>query len=832
MLLEGGVRGGCRIGRPGRPWTGRWCVERESGTDRVRRDVCDAEEGSSLSRVEGPARRLRALLPVWVIVVLLAGGGSLCGPVHVERFGLVVREPASIVPWRPDNAEGRGGPYRMLSRLSRLRLRFSPFPEEDPDRPDGRTVPRMPSLEVPAPKWAPVMVENPSGKDDTQVWSVPFPAPWILPSRSSGSEPTGRLEVWVGTTLLHPSSGDIPERLEAGAFSIEGGNLYVATSGEPPGALRVLSPYLEASPFPAPEAWEDDELVPLVHVWLGEDRRPALYLPPPGVVEDRLEVPSHGVLKVGLGVLDPFPGSEGNGVQFEGTFQETDGTQHVLFRAAIDPATDEGRRWKEVEVALKGLEGRTGTLRIVTQTRSVNRLYHALLADPVIVWPARRQATRPNVLVLLFDALRPDQLAAYGGPVATPGLEQLAPPAQCRLRGVSTSSWTLPAVAGLLSGLYPATMGLPDAVSPDIRDLDVLPRTPTLPQDLQRAGWYTLAVINNPFLKRTKLLDGFNRSLYQLDAAADEIVDTATATLDTVQDRWPFMAYLHFMDTHLPYQSHRWGTRDGRKVVLESHPTEFAERSVVLNQPRTPELEARIRTLYQDEIRFLDLALERLHAWMEDRGITENTVVVAVSDHGEAFWEHDTFEHGHSLSAEVNDVVLLLCPPGAKRWWADTPSGRVEAEPGWTDPGNRPVSLIDVRPTVLGFLGITPERPCQGVDLSTATGRTRAKHRTLFADGVLYGAPEHAVIDWPYTLIQRNGRPPLLYNRATDPEEHTDLAGESPDKVAELLARLREHRERCQQIRSQLAPAGTTPRRGGNIDAATRDQLRALGYLQ
>ena len=102
-----------------------------------------------------------------------------------------------------------------------------------------------------------------------------------------------------------------------------------------------------------------------------------------------------------------------------------------------------------------------------------------------------RPATPPNVVLVTIDTLRADHLGCYGYDRDTsPNLDRLAADGVRFANAVSVSSWTLPAHASILTGLYPAEHGVVTDVSalpPSARTLagDVCPRA-------QRLGLRTL----------------------------------------------------------------------------------------------------------------------------------------------------------------------------------------------------------------------------------------------------------------------------------------------------------------------------------------------------
>ena len=72
----------------------------------------------------------------------------------------------------------------------------------------------------------------------------------------------------------------------------------------------------------------------------------------------------------------------------------------------------------------------------------------------------------------------------------------------------------------------------------------------------------------------------------------------------------------------------------------------------------------RIVSLYDGEIAFTDAAIGGLLKGLSERGLRRNTLVILLADHGEEFYEHGGFGHGHTLFDEVIRVPLVLSLPG------------------------------------------------------------------------------------------------------------------------------------------------------------------------
>ena len=71
-----------------------------------------------------------------------------------------------------------------------------------------------------------------------------------------------------------------------------------------------------------------------------------------------------------------------------------------------------------------------------------------------------------------------------------------------------------------------------------------------------------------------------------------------------------------------------------------------------------------VRKLYDDEVRYVDENVGRLLGHLRETGQYDDALIIVASDHGEEFWEHDGFEHGHTLYNEVLRVPLMIKLPG------------------------------------------------------------------------------------------------------------------------------------------------------------------------
>lgn len=377
----------------------------------------------------------------------------------------------------------------------------------------------------------------------------------------------------------------------------------------------------------------------------------------------------------------------------------------------------------------------------------------------------------------------------------------------------ATSPWTLPTFGSLFTGELPSVhhAGTYNLVDGRKKFWSLNDDLPTLAERLAQAGVVSGAIMNNSYLAPAfGVARGFQS--YDTDGGegsrfrrADEVVDRALEWLDDHGDGRFFLT-IHFFDPHLdyvappPFRGRFTGGSAGREKL------DFMEiRRVARGGEGELDREV-IRGAYDEEIAFVDDQLDRLFEALTEREVFDRALVLLTADHGEELFDHGGWEHGHSMYQELLHVPLIA-------WGAEVSPRRVDA----------PVTLLDVYPTVLDGLGVGAPEGARGTSLvPVLTGRGTPRARPLVAEHTLYGDELRAVVEWPWKLIERPSDGALwLYDLETDGSELRDLAGKRPEIVERLRDRLRE----------VDLEAATPAAHGVELDAETRDQLRALGYI-
>lgn len=379
-------------------------------------------------------------------------------------------------------------------------------------------------------------------------------------------------------------------------------------------------------------------------------------------------------------------------------------------------------RWsrgaKDDASAQSGHGGDTGTSRQAAANRP------RMAADSAAAIPACVSATldglrarRPDILVVLVDALRRDVVGAWGGAKgATPAIDSLAERSIVFDRAVAQAPWTRPSVASIFTGLPPHLHGV------NGRD-SVLPEEAlTISEILHSSGYETSAIITNGTVSDEF---GFNQGFDSFRKMGGPRVDgtaavqTALEILTPPSSGHPRFVYLHLNDAHAPYtpaDRYRERFADGADLragkigVLRPFRQSTSPPSWLLKD--TPRL-------YLAEVAFVDSLIGTLVSRLEATHRLDDLVMILVSDHGEEFWEDGLWGHGLSLHDILLDIPMLVKLPGP------TCSGRT----------SRLAQHVDLLATVVDLAGASPPSFTTGVNLLSAVSEERVAFSMVAKNG-------------------------------------------------------------------------------------------------
>lgn len=538
-------------------------------------------------------------------------------------------------------------------------------------------------------------------------------------------------------------------------------------------------------------------------VRLGDETREALAVASGETASRRLEVPPRAELSFGLGRYRGGPDE----LAFTVWFRGLDGERTVLHeeRLPVEGEDAAGGHWVDRSVSLRGLAGRRGWIEASTSTSApgADTVGPVFWANPTVYGGAADE-DRPNLLLVSLDTLGAGHLSAYGAEgIEDELLSRLAEEGVLFESSFSSSSLTHVSHAAMLTGTPPLDGNLFWLRGGRLAGV-------TLAEELRRHGYRTAAFTGGILVTEQ---GGFDLG-FETFRQADSLYEPPLARTDVQQvldrgEEWlvhraaPWFLFLHSYEVHSPYyfQSepldeeppepedfydvvHMKGlapvdlSRAGRYLATLGPEGEERTRQ---GEVVTPQDIQRLREAHASEIARVDDALERFLARLRRRGLLENTVVVVTADHGEAFFEHNLFEHG-LLYDENLRVPLIVLAPGR------VPGGRRVAEP---------VNAVDLMPTLLDLLGVAPQEELAGRSLVEAMeGRGLAPtpfYAFVPGNGLALDDGTGNKLIWRIALMQESFGRHELFDRVSDPGERRDLlagGGPTADRLEQAARRV------------------------------------------
>jgi len=438
-------------------------------------------------------------------------------------------------------------------------------------------------------------------------------------------------------------------------------------------------------------------------------------------------------------------------------------------------------------------------------------------------------AARPNVILILVDAMRPDRLGPYGFDErpTTPNLDRLAAGGVVFEKAISQGGWTVPSIASLFTGVYPRTHGVLKFIEPKAHlvgggdanapyRLESLSNAhDTLAEQFRTGGWETAAILKSDVVNAGRGYDqGFDhfefidRRPKERGESGGQLTDATLAWLGGRADRRrPFFLYLHYMDPHASYQAPK-PLYDTYAADINSELDGSVMPIRAFNDGEATPTEddvAKLLAFYDAEIEYWDRQFGRLVSALEASGELDNTFIVVTADHGEAFNEHGKFLHAGLFQENIR-VPMIIIGPGLEK-------SRV---PGW-------VEMIALGPTLVELAGAPSSDTWEVASLAgVSRGDEALAPKSVFSEW----AGLRCVIEPPGLKLMLTPDGEMLFDLVADPGETTNLADERPDDVTRLRGLIEDWQTRS----GELSVGFPRPEAQALTDEQV-EALKALGYL-
>jgi|GEM_PF-6903450 len=279
---------------------------------------------------------------------------------------------------------------------------------------------------------------------------------------------------------------------------------------------------------------------------------------------------------------------------------------------------------------------------------------------------------RPRVfVVIVLDSVRADHTSLHGyARDTTPAWAALGRDGRVFRRAYSTSSWTLPAHVSLFSGRdLPdhRVLGPTDRIGEDY---------PLLAEVFQKNGFATAAFTGGGFVDAQF---GFHRGfqVYSNRPGGVFLMDSAERVLshfrNFAEQHWGenLFVFLHTYQAHAPYKfpsRFKPAINPGLKRNLLGPANFLGDRKSACFRELAAADRQELVDLYDTAIFYADQALVGgVAGFLKEKGAYDEATIAVVSDHGEEFYDHGSWEHGHSLYGELIRVPMVIKFPHGRR---------------------------------------------------------------------------------------------------------------------------------------------------------------------
>lgn len=480
--------------------------------------------------------------------------------------------------------------------------------------------------------------------------------------------------------------------------------------------------------------------------------------------------------------------------------------------------------WETAKIDLSAYAGKAVRLEMATEGEGTGGAW----GEPGIFVPPTKYSEdtilkakkAKNLVMIVMDTTRADQFEAFtpGNGIHTPNIDAFSKEATTFTRAYNNGNWTKPSVLSIFSGLYPATHTAtkPESMVPAGIEL--------ISEHLQKNGMKTQGYSSNPVVSEKF---GFERGwdgyelFYEEPARGKAMYERASKWVEDNGEE-PFFLFIQTIDPHTTYAVDKkyWSRYYKKNYSGPIGKTFTREDQKKINdrvlKPSTDDVDW-IKALYHGEITYQDQHVGVLLNKLKELGRLEDTIVVVTNDHGEEIYDHKQFGHGWTLYEEMIRAPLMIhYPPLFPK----------------SEAVDNIIEHVDLAPTLVEALGLSPMRGPEGRSFLPALhGSAEQEPRYAIAESD-NGKRSIHIGNWKLEINRTKGWKHLF-----------DMRGETPEK--------REHKKKSQLAgrlcEVYMGEGMATPSKlnrltgvsGGvkfkatdaNMDAETRKQMEALGYL-
>lgn len=420
-----------------------------------------------------------------------------------------------------------------------------------------------------------------------------------------------------------------------------------------------------------------------------------------------------------------------------------------------------------------------------------------------------------NVIFISLDTLRADHLGIEGYFRDTsPNIDILGRQGVYFKEAIANGPWTLPSHRSMFTSRLPSFQK--EFLLREERPIERLaPEYRMLTEHLVLAGYVTQAYTAAGYVAANfGYFRGFDRYVDRQGVRGRRMADKCAAFtegmkwLETNQHK-KFFLFLHTYEIHKPYT-----------------------RTYFVGDLENPTKQELMIAKYDGGIRYADRYVGMLKKKLDDLNLTNDTIIILTSDHGEELGQRTFLYHGHSTYDEMIRVPLLFHNPRLFK-------------PRMIDTAQ--VQLTDLMPTILDLVGLPIPKGVQGRSLKPLLqGKKLNEESYAYSEWMMRG-PERKSVRYvgPSRKMKAILSPALIeaglhpdatfgknkfqlhdvsgreyYDLKADPKEVKNLSGTKDPIFSELESKLS----------SRYPNLSTHVENETGVDPELREQLKSLGY--
>jgi len=305
--------------------------------------------------------------------------------------------------------------------------------------------------------------------------------------------------------------------------------------------------------------------------------------------------------------------------------------------------------------------------------------------------------TQKNVVFLVLDSLRKDRTSIYNDEIDfTPTLQSIADSGKVYQDAVAQAPWTLPSHVSMFTGQYPWEHGVTQSKTVMDKNQE------TFIQEFNDLGYQTAAITPNVWItphkgttkdfdkvenflgkkdnkvtakisrRITKIFDNLSQKrkkkaekyidrlfkYFSVDDSckSEETVQEAEKYLKEVGDE-DFFLYINLMEPHEPYNP--------PKKYMEKHGVE--DKEGIPDRQKglfTQEIDyEKLKKIYDASTDYTDDLVARIKDSLTENNLDNDTVLIVISDHGQALGEDDIFGHQFTVDPSTTDTLMMIDDP-------------------------------------------------------------------------------------------------------------------------------------------------------------------------